>query len=37
MFPFLIDDLYCNYLLKSRNGIIRKGPQGRKVLILWEF
>jgi len=33
----LIDDLYCNYLLKSRNRIIRKGLEGRKVLIQWEF
>lgn len=33
----LIDDLYCNYLLKGRNRIIRKGLEGRKVLIQWEF
>lgn len=30
---FLIDGLYCNYLLKSRNKIIRKGLERRKVLI----
>lgn len=36
-FLFLIDDLYCNYLSKGRNRIIRKGPVGRKVLIRWEF
>lgn len=33
----LIDGLYCNYLLKGRNRIIRKGLEGRKVLIQWEF
>lgn len=33
----LIDGLYCNYLLESRNEIIRKGLQGRKVLTQWEL